>query len=56
MNLVCSKPYEQRRYNHHDRSSLFSLRIFFKRRKLDPHVFKIVPVFGIHTSEGVNKR
>jgi hypothetical protein len=55
MNLVFSMPYEQKRHIHYDRFSLFSLRIFFKRRKLDLRGFKIVPVFDIHTFEGVNK-
>ncbi len=55
MNLVFSKPYEQKRHIRYDSSSLFSLRIFFKRRKLDLHGFKIVPVFDIHKFEGVNK-
>jgi hypothetical protein len=55
MNLVFSKPYEQKRHIHYERSSLFSLRIFFKRRKLDLHEFKIVPVFDSHTFKGVNK-
>lgn len=54
MNLVISMPYEQKRHIH-TRSSLFSLRIFFKRRKLDLHEFKIVPVFDIHTFKEVNK-
>jgi hypothetical protein len=55
MNLVFSKPYEQKRHILYDRSSLFSLRIFFKRRKLDLHEFKIVPVFDNHTFKGVNR-
>ena len=56
MNLVFSKPYEQKRHIHYDHlSSLFSLRILFKRRKLNLHRFKIVPVFDIHMFEGVNK-
>jgi hypothetical protein len=54
MNLVFSMPYEEKRHIH-TRSSLFSLRIFFKRRKLDLHEFKIVPVFDIDTFKGVNK-
>ena len=48
-------PYENRMNTNNHLSSLFSLKIFFKRRKLDLHGFKIVPVFDIHTIEGVNK-
>jgi len=45
MNLVFSKPYENRMYINNHLSSLFSPRILFKHRKLDLHRFKIVPVF-----------
>ena len=55
MNLVFSKPYEHKRHILYDRSSLSSLRIFFKPRKTIAHGFKIVTILDIHTFKGVNK-
>jgi hypothetical protein len=55
MRFVYSKPYENRMDIDNHLSSLFLPRILFNRRKLGLHGFKIVPVFDIHTFEGVNK-